>query len=240
MKPVIGISCAWSVETWGDSIERGGYYYVGKPYVEAVHKHGGIPILIPPEFDADEDELIDNIISSMQGFIFSGGGDAKTSHDEYMPTLKEQQPKRYHLEKKLMKKIWDKKIPVIAICRGHQMTAEVFGGSISEDILKNHKQNLPGDKTWHEVIVDKDSKIYQLIQEERIQVNSFHKQFVNEIPNGFRAVIKTREGIVEAIEATEHPFYFGFQYHPEELRPIDKVSQNIFKSFIRAACKLQK
>ena len=33
-KPIIGVTTAWSIETWGDSLE-GGYYYVGKPYVEA-------------------------------------------------------------------------------------------------------------------------------------------------------------------------------------------------------------
>ena len=33
-----------------DSVETGGYYYVGRPYVEAVAKHGGVPMVLAPEY----------------------------------------------------------------------------------------------------------------------------------------------------------------------------------------------
>lgn len=237
MKPIIGITCAWSVETWGDSLEGGGYYYVGKPYVEAISRYGGIPLLICPEYEEKIDELINDILNRVQGLLFSGGGDTRRFLSSQLPTLKEQQPKRYYFESQLLKAAWERKIPVIGICRGHQMIAEVFGGSIAEKTVDGHKQNLPGYEPWHEVIVEKESKIHTIIRKEKWFVNSFHKQVVGEIPKGFKVVMKTSEGVIEGIEACGHPFFMGFQFHPEELAPKDETAQLIFKEFINVTKK---
>lgn len=237
MKPVIGITCAWSVETWGDSLEGGGYYYVGRPYVEVISRYGGIPLLITPEYEEDINELINTILDKVQGLLFSGGGDARRFSSGQLPTLKEQQPKRYYFESQLLKAAWERKIPVIGICRGHQMIAEVFGGSIAKETVDGHKQNLPGYEPWHEIIVEKESKIYTIIGKEKWAVNSFHKQVIGKIPTGFKVVMKTSENIIEGIEACEHPFFMGFQFHPEELALKDETAQLIFKKFIDEAKK---
>lgn len=236
MKPIIGITCAWSVETWGDSIEGGGYYYVGGPYVQAVSKYGGIPLLISPEYEEEElEQLITEILDKVDGLIFSGGGDAKRFAPDQLPTLEEQQPRRYYFESRLMEEAWKREIPVLGICRGHQMIAEVFGGSIAEDTVEGHKQNLPGYKPWHEITIEKDSKIFSMLGTEKWEVNSFHRQVIGDIPKGFKLVMKASGDIVEGIEASDHHFFMGFQFHPEELAPKDETAQLIFKEFMKKA-----
>ncbi|NLX62170.1 MAG: C26 family cysteine hydrolase domain-containing family, partial [Tissierellia bacterium] len=77
-KPIIGVTCPWSTETWGDPVEINTYYYVERPYVKAVAKHGGIPILLAPEYDEESlDYYLDSILNTVDGILFSGGGDVK-------------------------------------------------------------------------------------------------------------------------------------------------------------------
>jgi len=103
LRPIIGITSAWSVETWGDSIEGGGYYYAGKPYIEAVYRNGGLPLLITPEYlEEDIHSIVIRLLQQVDGLIFSGGGDARRFLPHELPTLREQQPRRYDFEKKLM------------------------------------------------------------------------------------------------------------------------------------------
>lgn len=234
--PVIGITCPWSVDTWEDSIEEGGYYYVGKPYVEAVYKYGGIPILIAPEYNEESlGSYLDSILNVVDGVLFSGGGDVKRKSSEGLPTLRGQQQTRYDFEAALMKKAYEKKIPILGICRGFQMIIESFGGDLSDEIIENHKQNISGSESWHKVSVNKDSKLYKIVGSEVWNVNSFHIQKAEKVPEGFIISATANDGVIEGIEATSYPFLAGFQFHPEELSRKDKTAGKIFEWFIEEA-----
>lgn len=233
MKPIIGITTAWSIETWGES-EVGGYYYVGKPYVEAITNANGLPILLTPDFEKESiDKYIDQIISLVDGIIFTGGGDAKKFSKENLPSLKKQQPERYYFESKLMKKAWDKGIPVLGICRGYQMIIEVFGGSLSDKTINGHKQNIPGYESWHKVNVKKGSLFYNLLNESEWAVNSFHIQAVDNVPHNFITSIVSEDGIIEGVETESDRFFAGVQFHPEELTYKDKRAERFFSEFIK-------
>lgn len=235
-KPVIGITCPWSKETWGDPFEINCYYYVERPYVRAVAEHGGIPILLAPEYDEKSlDDYLDSILNIVDGILFSGGGDAKKILSKGFPTLREQQPVRYDFEASLMKKAYERRLPILGICRGFQMIIEVFGGSLSNELLENHKQNLPSTEPWHEIKINKDSKLYEIIGIEIWNVNSFHVQKAGKLPDGFVVSAISNDEVVEAIESINYPFLVGFQFHPEALWPKDKASREIFKWFIQKA-----
>ena len=235
-KPIIGVTCPWSVETWGDSIEGGGYYYVGRPYVEAISKYGGVSLLIAPEYtDESLDSYLDSILSVVDGLLFSGGGDVKRQSTEGLPTLRNQQPKRYDFEATLMKKAYEKKLPILGICRGFQMILEVFDGSLSEDVIQNHKQNIPGGDPWHKVKINRDSMLYEIIGVDTWDVNSFHVQKADKLPKNFIISVKTDDDVIEGIESTNYPFLVGYQFHPEELSWKDETAGKIFKWFMKAS-----
>lgn len=239
MKPLIGITCPWSVETWGDSVESGGYYYLGKAYVEVIQKYGGIPLLITPEHVRNNsmDEDITQILDTVQGILFSGGGDAKKFSSEELPDLKAQQETRYNFETSLMNEAYNRKTPVLGICRGFQMMIEVFGGSLEEKIIKGHKQDIPGWKPWHKVFINKESRLGKVVREEEWDVNSFHIQEVNKVPKGFIISAKAEDGVIEGIEATNHPFFLGVQFHPEELEYKDEKAGEVIKDFVNESKK---
>ncbi|MDP3386758.1 MAG: type 1 glutamine amidotransferase [Eubacteriales bacterium] len=227
-KPVIGITTAWSVETWNDSIESRGYNYAGRPYVEAIIDAGGMPVLIPPISHADIDSLVDMV----DGILFTGGGDAKRFTKEAMPSLREQQPTRYDFEAKLMQAAVASDKPILGICRGFQMLIEVFGGSLSDEVVDGHKQNLPGGEPWHKVNLVDGSLLNQIVKENDWKVNSFHVQKVEQVPEGFYATAISEDGVIEAIERRGDQFIVGTQFHPEELLWGDARASAIFTSFI--------
>lgn len=233
-KPIIGVTCPWSTETWGDPVEINTYYYVERPYVKAVAKHGGIPILLAPEYDEESlDYYLDSILNTVDGILFSGGGDVKGQSSAGRLTLREQQPVRYDFEAALMKKAYERRLPILGICRGFQMMLEVFGGSLSDETIENHKQNIPSTEPWHLVEVNKDSKLYEIIGNEVWNVNSFHVQKAEKIPEGFIVSATSKDGVVEAIELKNYPFLVGFQFHPEALYLKDKASSKVFEWFIQ-------
>lgn len=215
-KPIIGIPCPWSYETWGNRKEES-YYYLGYPYVEAMMKHGAMPILLPLYYEeATLEKHIEEILMVVDGLLFSGGGDVKREVGAEIPSLREQQPHRYDFEMKLMKAAAEKGIPIMGICRGFQMMVEAFGGSLSEKLVEGHKQDIPGDQATHELEINPESQLYRLLQKETWKVNSFHVQKVESMPEGF--IVSAKAGdVVEAMENTQDAFLVGYQFHPEEL-----------------------
>ncbi|MDH3503764.1 MAG: gamma-glutamyl-gamma-aminobutyrate hydrolase family protein [Nitrospirota bacterium] len=46
-----------------------------------------------------------------------------------------------------------------------------------------------------------------------IPVNSSHHQSVKSVPSSFQVTAVAPDGVIEAIEASTHPFWLGVQWH---------------------------
>ncbi len=232
-KPVIGVTSAWSYETWGDCAEDRGYYYVGKPYIEAISRVGGLPMILAPSSDS---KYIEGIAHILDGILFSGGGNARRFSPEELPSLKEQQEFRYGFEEKLLKRAYDLKIPILGICRGYQMIVEVFGGKLSKEIISGHKQTEPGYKSYHMISIERNSKLHKIIGQMEWNVNSIHIQEAVDIPEGFIVSARAEDDVIEGIESMDYPFLMGLQFHPEMLYKDEKAGL-IFDTFVYEANK---
>ena len=70
---------------------------------------------------------------------------------------------------------------------------------------------------------------------EQIKVNSFHHQALKDVPSPLVISGKASDGIIEAIESTEHHFVVGVQWHPEALLDKDdQVSVRLFSAYMKA------
>lgn len=191
-------------------------------------------IPIPPEIDFN---FLDRLLSSIDGLIITGGGDAKKFSKENMPSLREQQPQRYSFEEALLLKAWERDLATIGICRGFQMMAEVFGGRLLERVNDLHKQSEPGFIASHKVIISEGSKLHCITGTTLLEVNSFHVQGVKMAPKGFMVNALSEDGIIEGIEAIDKAFFLGLQFHPEERFEVDPIQRKIFDAFIRVSSK---
>jgi len=106
-----------------------------------------------------------------------------------------------------------------------------------ESPLIQHSQHAVRHHPSHYVAISPNSLLYSILKETRIKVNSFHHQAVRSVPKPFIISARSTDGIIEAIESTNHTFALGVQWHPECLAHTnEQTSVKIFRSFVHA-CK---
>ena len=92
------------------------------------------------------------------------------------------------------------------------------------------------DKPVHDVIINKDSILYNIISKDKISVNSFHSKEVTKNER-FKIVALAEDGVIEGIELKDYPFCMGVQWHPELMLDTDINSVKIFEYFMKEALK---
>ena len=204
---------------------------------EAIRKAGGIPYLLPISSNNKE---IRFHLKKIDGLFLRGGGGLSRiiKNKKFLPELKDINPERYKFEKKLIFLAKKMNLPMIGLCRGHQMITEIFGGSLrnlTKEEVKVHYQKKPGYCSVHNITLNKKSKLYRLLKQENLKVNSFHRQITNQVPKGFIVSSYHENKIIESIEHKNKPI-ISLQFHPE--KQLDtRESILIFKYFIRLCRK---
>ena len=125
--------------------------------------------------------------------------------------------------------------PLFAICLGMQALSKVLSGekekaydnTIKNNTLINHLE--PNKDYVHSVIIDKNSKLYSIIGEEKIRVNSRHSYHVPELDNTLVSA-RSSDGLIEGVELKDKKFIIGVQWHPESNLE-DEHSKKLFKAF---------
>ena len=131
----------------------------------------------------------------------------------------------------------DNKKPILGICVGLQMFADVgyeetetkglgwISGKVSKINNQNGKYKLP-HIGWNQIDIGKDSKIYKNIE------NNSHMYFVHSyefIPEDKKIISATTEYSSKIVCSIEKGNIFGTQFHPEKS---DKMGLRIVENFI--------
>lgn len=134
----------------------------------------------------------------------------------------------------IAKYCYDKDIPCLGICAGQNSVVRGLGGTTCK-IPNPEKHNQPNEDYVHSVHIDKSSKFYDIVKEEKIIVNSRHKRTIDKCPL-LDKVGFCEDSYVDVVETKNKKFYIGVRFHPESLYKTDKNMNNIFKCFIES-CK---
>lgn len=238
-KPIIGISGSLFAESSGNFA---GYNrsYVNHDYIMSVLKNGGIPLIIP--FNEDPD-VIKAQVDCIDGLILSGGHDVdpKNYNEEPLQKCGVTFPERDEFDFKLIEYCKNKKIPILGICRGHQIINVYHGGSLYQDqsyckeSYVRHWQIKDTKLVTHSVDIEKNSILDTMFDINEFMVNSFHHQFIKDVSPDFKITARAKDGVIEAIESNSYPFLVGIQWHPEMLYESVESMNNIFKIFINKA-----
>ncbi len=174
-------------------------YTLNKELEEVINSYGGLVIGIT-RFDA-------SLLDSLDGMILQGGSD-------------------YTLEDfKIIDYLYKNDIPTLGICLGMQTIAVYKGGNLYS--VDNHyyleQQNI------HKVKIDKSSKFYSLIGEEKFLVNSRHHEAV--YVTSLDIVGKSEDNIIEVVEDKSKKFFIGVEWHPETNFLNDLISRKIFDAY---------
>lgn len=233
MRAIIGVSMAEEA--------NGASFRIHHKYVEWVERCGGLPVCIPPGDKTQIPELLDHL----DGFLFSGGGDVHPSFyaEEALPLLGTIESKRDGFEPEALLGAWERKMPLLTICRGMQLMNVVLGGTLWQDIsyaggeLLQHVQEQDPYSATHEVALC-DERLVRLLGASVLQTNSHHHQAIRRIAPSLRVAARTSDGIVEAllpsVEQGEGRFCVGLQWHPERLGA-EAGSDRLFTAFVQEA-----
>ncbi len=204
-------------------------------YVHAIERSGGLPLIIPAHFN---EELIDDYIKSMDGLLVTGGIDVHplVYNESPIKACGEFDYEVDILHMKLIKKAMEKNIPILGICRGHQLINIALGGTLYQDLsqienARGHVFMRDESQIVHSITIEKDTMLESLYGKS-IYVNSMHHQAVKSLGRDLIVSAYSEDGIIEAVEYQKKPFMMGVQWHPEAMLRRHQSMKKIFDLFI--------
>ncbi|MCL1693405.1 MAG: gamma-glutamyl-gamma-aminobutyrate hydrolase family protein [Actinomycetia bacterium] len=238
MRPIIGVTSQpkQAISSSG-SLDS---HVIGHTYTDSVLRAGGIPVILPPIANEDVATLVDRL----DGIVFTGGGDMDPGRygEEPHPEVRKVNPARDEFELLLVHEAKERRLPVLAICRGLQVVTVALGGTLIQDIpsvIGSTDHGVIGDAVYeaHQPItIEAGSDIAKAVGKTELMVNSIHHQAVKDLAPGFRAVAWADDGVIEGIqhEDDEWPL-LAVQWHPEFLGDnCDEASHRLFEAFIES------
>lgn len=211
-------------------------------YIEAVSAAGGIPVLIPMGLDVD---ALRALLSQLDGLVLTGGGDIAGEHyqSEHEEFIFDVDADRDRVELFLAREALAQQMPLLAICRGHQLLNVAMGGTLYEDVMEwmpgaikhDFFNTYPRNHKAHPVAIVPGSKLAMTLGRHEAQVNSLHHQGIRDLAPGLAAAAHAPDGLIEGVEAVEHPYAVGVQWHPENLYTDDPVMLSLFRGLVHAA-----
>lgn len=233
--PLIGVSTSITVDK---SPERA---YVNSTYLHAIQQAGGVPVPLPPQLSS---RALEAVARELHGLLLTGGGDIDPALFGEAPhaTLYEVAPARDALETVAIRVALERRLPILAICRGIQILNVALGGTLHQDVGTDpgtqlrHSQEAPRDQPSHKVQVASGSRLAEVLGTDEIEVNSMHHQAVRAPGRGLVAVAWAPDQIIEGVElADRERFVLAVQWHPEEMVAHSAPARRLFSALVDAA-----
>lgn len=233
MRPIIGIACGHEAKEGRDR------YYVNTVNIRMVAENGGVPVLLPNPFDEDK---LKAALDMVDGLYLPGGVDVDPHlyGEEPLAGMGSFDPDWDAVDVVVAKAALERNMPILGICRGMQVLNVAAGGTLYQDIPSQvpgalkHSQKGPRWAASHAVELDGESRLAKTLGATELRINSYHHQAVKDVAPGFRAVANAPDGVIEAIESTQHRYAVGVQWHPELMVERDPMYKALFVDFIEA------
>jgi len=188
-------------------------------FVDAIVSVGGLPLLVPPL--AKEADL-ETYLSQVDGFLFTGGLDLDPRRHGLPPhpAMQLMPTRRDDSDRYLMRKVLERKLPLLAVGVGMQQLNVARGGNLWMHLPEEQPRAMPhrdqtGAPHRHLVIVEPNTRMDEIYGTPELLVNSAHHQSVKSVGAGLRVCAKAPDGVIEAVESVDpNWFCIGVQWHP--------------------------
>lgn len=200
-------------------------------YADSVAASGGLPIHLSPVGGV---EIVDHI----SALVVSGGEDvdSRRYNEAPGPVAGPYNVQRDEFEFALVERAFERGIPILGVCRGHQLINVALGGSLVQDLPlgegESHAAKAYYRKYRSHAITITTGTLLGKIYGEHLKVNSFHHQAIKEPGHGVVPVAWAEDGVIEAFEVPGKPV-IGVQWHPETFG-----ADPIFQWLVQEANKL--
>lgn len=193
-------------------------------YTDAIQEAGGRAVLLP--IDLRDAAYPDEVLRGLDGLIIPGGADVNPDHyghdphDALGPTAADLDEVQLALTRAAIAA----DLPLLGVCRGMQVLNVATGGTLHQhlpDLLDGSEEHrrIPGTlgvENEHDVEVEPGSLAAEAVGGHRTVTRSHHHQAVDTLGEGLVVTGRAAgDGLIEAIEAPQHTFCLGVQWHPE-------------------------
>ncbi len=207
-------------------------------YCDPVVAAGGLPLIAPAFTDAT---VVEEALDNVQGVLLIGGPDYHP--EEYggrpQPASDLMDRRRHDADLLLARAVLRRGLPVLGICGGLQLLVIAGGGALVQDLPTDWPGTLghsreEGDGFTHDLTVVPGTLLATLAGGP-IAVNSYHHQAARpDRLGGFTISARSADGVIEAVERTDHPCCLGVQWHPERMAD-SASSQALFRHLVHTA-----
>jgi len=226
-RPLIGVTTYRQDARWW-SWDRDAALVPGV-YLDTVVSAGGWPVLLPPLADGVAEEgdavavtrVVGSLVDAVDGLVVIGGGDVSSERYGQAPDARNGGMNQFRdeLELQLLDAALERDLPLLAICRGHQVLNVLLGGTLVQQLpdLLGSTRHQPRAGAFGEVtVVTEPGTIVHRLLGERPMVQCSHHQAVEELGDSLLVSARSDDGVIEAIEVLGRTFAVGVQWHPEE------------------------
>src|SRR6266704_1590308 len=201
-------------------------------YVRALTRAGLVPVIVAPILHPD---AACAVLDRVQGLVLTGGEDVEPGryHAPPHPKLGETDAGRDAVELALIAGARQRRLPLLAICRGIQILNVALGGTLYQDLASERRGPIDhaDARACHGLSVEAGSRLHGTINAEQVTVNSRHHQAIRDLAPALRATAWAEDGLIEGVEPKDptEPRTLAVQWHPE-----DDVEGALFAGFAGA------
>ena len=209
-------------------------------YIESLRRAGGIENVVMTEALAEDD--IDAVLDRSDGLLLLGGGDLHPSTYGQHPHTKIYgvSDDRDDCEVAFARTAVARGMPVLAICRGHQVLNVALGGTLDQHISDRDgvdEHGRPGildGELVHEIDLKPGTRLAEAMGVSSAACACHHPQAVDDPGATLRVVARAPDGVVEATENADAdgPWIVSVQWHPEDTAATDPAQQHLFDTFV--------
>jgi putative glutamine amidotransferase len=201
-------------------------------YARCVSEAGGTPVHLPYEAEGHA------VVPRLDGVIITGGqdihparwgGDTAVVPADSNPRLDSSahDPQRDGYESSIIEAAVRTGVPLLGVCRGHQMLNVALGGTLIADLppseVEHYPQAAPLTNGGEDHCVQfAPGSLAESIYGQSAPLNSWHHQAVARCGSGLTATGWAEDGVIESMEVPGRPI-LGVQWHPEWQRTTDPV-----------------
>lgn len=184
-------------------------------------------------------------LAGCDALLLTGGIDIDPSlyGEQPWPEVEATNRNRDDFELRLLRDALERDLPVLAICRGHQLLNVALGGKLLQHIASGAHEDIDDEahtSAQHAVTLAPDTSLRAVYGRDRIIVNSRHHQAVTPagLATGLRVAATTDDGLIEGLESESHTWVTSVQWHPERpdlyIPGFDAESRRLFEAFAAA------